>query len=189
MSDAGPSWEELELLAGTQQGLFSASQARESGFSPQLLDLHIKNGRLERLHRGIYRLARFPPGDHEELVLIWLWSDQEGRFSHRTALSLHELSDTLPGTIDLSLPRSWRRRTRGQPAALRLHYGEPVEPCWIGGTVPVSSPALALEESIQDGLGLELVEQAVREGLNRGLFSLAEILPALRSMEPVEIEI
>jgi hypothetical protein len=181
MNDSGPSWEELELLSGTQGGLFSSSQARDAGFSPQLLDLHLKNGRLERLHRGIYRLTRFPTGDQEELLLVWLWSEQEGRFSHRTALFLHELSDALPSKIDISLPASWRRRTRQPPAPLRLHYTDTVTPDWVG-SVPVSSPALALAESIQDGLGLELAEQAVREGLNRGLFSLLEILPALRQI-------
>ena len=29
-----------------------------------------------RVRRGIYRLVHFPAGEHEELVMVWLWSKQ-----------------------------------------------------------------------------------------------------------------
>jgi hypothetical protein len=44
------------------------------------------------VRRGIYRLVHFPAGQHEELVVAWLWSERVGIVSHQTALALHELS-------------------------------------------------------------------------------------------------
>ena len=177
-----PSWPRLDLLAEEQGGLFSASQARERGFSPQLLDVHLKNGRIRRLHRGIYQMIRSPASEQEELIMVWLWSLQEGIFGHRTALFLHGLSDVLPARIDVTLPRAWKRRTREPPAEIHRHYAENSKFVWID-CIPVSPPAQALLEGVEDGLGPDLVEQAVREGLNRGLFSLREIVPAIRKIK------
>jgi hypothetical protein len=48
-----------------------------------------------RVERGIYRLARFPQSDEEQLVIDTLWSrnrtgegEPEGVYFHQTALSI-----------------------------------------------------------------------------------------------------
>ena len=71
-------------------------QAAEAGYSLPLLQFYVQTGRLERVQRGILRLVHYPPGDNEDLVPLWLWSEQKGAFSHETALMLHDLSDALP---------------------------------------------------------------------------------------------
>jgi hypothetical protein len=70
--------------AAPQGGYVSSTQAREAGYSPELVQYHVRKGRLERAGRGALRLAHFP-GDTDDLVPIWLWSGRAGVFSHETA--------------------------------------------------------------------------------------------------------
>ncbi len=88
-----PDWDGLFETAGAQEGYFTTRQAAEAGYSSQLLLKHLRAGRVVRMRRGIYRLVHFPAGEHEELVIAWLWSKLAGVVSHQTALALHGLSD------------------------------------------------------------------------------------------------
>lgn len=118
-----PDWNALFDVAQAQAGYFTTKQAARSGYSSQLL-AHHRNNRVERVRRGIYRLVHFPASDHEDLVVFWLWSEQEGVFSHETALALHDLSDILPSRIHLTLPASWCRRRLRVPRGLVLYFAD-----------------------------------------------------------------
>ena len=83
-----PSWDRLFDFAVGQEGHFTTKQAAEAGYSPQLLFKYLKNGRIIRVRRGVYRIVHFPAAEHEDLATLWLWSDQAGVFSHETALML-----------------------------------------------------------------------------------------------------
>ena len=67
-----------------------------------------------RVERGICRLTRFPQSSEEQLVIYSLWSrNREGLpervYSHRTALSIHELSDLNPAKLHMTVPAAFRR--------------------------------------------------------------------------------
>src|SRR5512139_1302571 len=119
---ATPSWDALYEIASAQEGLFTTAQAGEAGYSPQLLQKHLSARRIQRVRRGVYRLVHFPPGDHEDLAAVWLWSDREGVFSHETALFLHGLSDVLPTRVHLSVPAEWQGRRLRVPPGVALHH-------------------------------------------------------------------
>lgn len=72
--------------------------------------------------------THFPAGDDEDLVVLWLWSDREGVFSHETALVRHELSDLLPHEAEMTVPIAWTRRRLRVPRGLRLYYAEILSP-------------------------------------------------------------
>lgn len=116
-----PSWDQLFETASAQDGYFSTAQAAEAGYSPQLLAKYLKSGRITRIRRGVYRLVHFPAGEHEELVIIWLWAERAAVFSHETALSMHELSDVMSAKAHITLPESWRCRRLRVPADVVLH--------------------------------------------------------------------
>jgi predicted transcriptional regulator of viral defense system len=170
----GPDWAELRTLAAAQGGFFAVRQAAQLGFSPQLLASHVRNGRLLRARRGIYRLAQFPPVEHDDLVELWLWSQREGVFSHETALALHELSDALPTRVHLTLPRGTTRRST--PDGVVLHRADipDADRMWIG-LVPVTTPGRTLRDAVDDGIHPSLIEQAAREGTARGLLQREEL--------------
>ena len=117
-----PSWDRLFELALPQAGYFTLAQAREASFSPPLLQYHVREGLLQRAGRGVFRLTRYPPGENEDLVIAWLWSDRQGVFSHETALLLHGLSDALPEQKHLTVPAAWARRRLRVPGGVDLHF-------------------------------------------------------------------
>ena len=168
----GPDWNRLFETAATQEGYFTTSQADEVGYSPQLLAKYLQNGRVVRARRGIYRLVHFPPGEHEDLVTAWLWSERKGVLSHETALSLHGLSDALPARIHLTLPAAWARRRFRVPEGVVLHHADVSERerTWVG-SVPVTSPRRTLVDARHANLSPELVDQAIRQAVARGLIA------------------
>src|ERR1035437_14250 len=66
--------EALFQIAEQQQGYFTAKQAAEVGYPLGSQAHHVKSGNWVRVERGIYRLARFPQSDEEQLVIYALWS-------------------------------------------------------------------------------------------------------------------
>lgn len=171
-----PDWNRLAQTALVQEGLFTSRQAAEAGYSPQLLVHHLRAGRVLRVRRGIYRLVHYPAGEHEGLVATWLWSEQAGIFSHQTALALHGLSDALPARIHLTLPEGWRRRRLRVPADVVLHFAEvPNEDRAWFGPVPTTGPRRTLADCARDGLSPELLLQAARQALRRGLVTRGDL--------------
>lgn len=176
-----PSWDRLYEAAAGQGGYFTTAQAAEAGYSRQLLLKHLRGRRIVRARRGVYRLAQFPAGDREDLVIVWLWSEQEGVFSHETALSLHELSDALPAQIHITVPEAWRRRRLRMPDGVVLHHATLAEEdrTWVD-QVPATTAARTLNDCADDDVDPILVRQAMVQGLRLGLFTRAEVKPVTR---------
>lgn len=180
-----PEWDRLYEIAAAQEGLFTTRQAAEAGYSPQLLVHHIRGGRMVRVRRGIYRLVHFPAGEHEELVAVWLWSEQAGVLSHETALVLHGLSDALPTQVHLTLPAAWKKRRFRVPEGVVLHHADvdPKERAWKG-PVPITSAARTLNDLARSGLSPELLRQAAQQALRRGLTTRGELVDVEHALEP-----
>lgn len=180
-----PEWDRLYETAAGQSGLFTTRQAAEAGYSPQLLAHHLRSGKVLRVHRGIYRLVHFPAGEHEELVMAWLWSDQQGVVSHQTALALHGLSDALPAHLHLTLPSQWRHRRFRVPAGVVLHHQDVPkrERTWFGA-VPTTTPARTLNDCASAGLSPEFLREAARQALRRGLVRKAEVPAVIEALKP-----
>ena len=174
--DSAPSWNRLYEVAAAQEGHFTAAQAAAAGYSPQLLNKYLHNGRITRVRRAIYRIVHFPAGEHEDLTVLWLWSERTGVFCLETALALYELSDVLPASVHMLLPRSWRRRRLQIPRGLVVHHAdlEAGERTWCG-SVPVTTPARTLRDCAAGNVSPDIVRQALDEGLERGLFTRSEV--------------
>jgi predicted transcriptional regulator of viral defense system len=120
--------------------------------------------------------VHFPAGDHEDLTAVWLWSEQQGVFSHQTALSLHDLSDVLPSQVHLTLPGAWRKRRLRVPDGVVVHHGDiaETERQWFG-PVPATAPRRTLEDCAAEHLSPELLRGAIRDALDRGLVTRHEL--------------
>lgn len=184
-STHGPSWDRLYATAGVQAGCFTTRQAGAAGYSPQLLQKHLRAGRIARIRRGIYRLVHFPRGEHEELVTAWLWSEGAGVFSHQTALALHGLSDVLPAHIDLTLPLAWRARRFRVPEGVVLHHADvaPADRGWFG-PVPRTSARRSIEDCARVGFAPDLLRQAAQQALRRGLVTRGELPETEAALRP-----
>lgn len=179
MTTTGPSWQDLYEVAAAQAGHFTTAQAAESGFSSPLLHKYLRNGRIHRVRRGVYRLVHFPASEEEGLVVLWLWSERLGVFSHATALARHELSDLLPSEVEMTVPAAWRQRRLNVPDGLHLHFADlpDSERAWLG-PVPITTPARTVKDCAAAGVSPEFVEQAIAQGLDRGLFDAVEVAAA-----------
>ena len=184
-SNGKPDWDRLYETAGAQDGYFTTQQAAAAGYSSQLLLKHIHAGRVARPRRGVYRLVHFPSGEHEELAVVWLWSERAGVFSHQTALSLHGLSDVLPAQIHLTLPAAWRRRRLRVPPGVVLHHGDvpPEDRAWFG-PVPATSPRRTLADCARDLVSPEHLRQAAQQALRRGLVVKDDLAEVERALAP-----
>jgi predicted transcriptional regulator of viral defense system len=138
-----------------------------------------------RVRRGIYRLVHFPAGEHEELVTVWLWSEQAGVLSHETAFGLHGLSGALPAQVHLTLPAAWKKRRFRVPEGVVLHHADIdlKERTWAG-SVPITSVSHTLNDLARSGLSPELLRQAAQQALRRGLTTRGELADVEYALEP-----
>jgi predicted transcriptional regulator of viral defense system len=180
-----PAWDRLYQTASAQDGYFTTKQGAEAGYSPQLLLKHIRAGRVARVRHGVYRLVHFPAGDHEELAVVWLWSERKGVFSHQTALALHGLSDVLPSRIHLTLPVEWRHRRFRIPKDVVLHHASVPkrDRAWVG-PVPVTSPRRTLIDCARDQISPDLLRQAAQQALRRGLVARPDLHDVEQALQP-----
>ena len=171
----------LFRLAEAQQGYFTAKQAAGAGYLLGSQAHHVKSGNWARVERGIYRLARFPQSDEEQLVIYALWSrnragEPEGVYSHQSALSIHELTDVNPAKLHMTVPTTFRRRAKTPKIVVlhraHLHEKDVEQRQGFAVTRPLRSIAdLAAAESVSR----DVVEQALIEGRQRGLISVREM--------------
>lgn len=161
----------LNRIAYSQDGYFTAGQARTCGFSPQLLAHHVGSGRYERVRRGLYRLSGFPGSSHEDVRARWLAVGPERAVvSHESALELHELSDVLPNAVHLLVSRDERGIRR--PAGVALHTTRAplaASDVVIREGIRVTSPARSIVDAASTGTQPEQLELAVRQALARGI--------------------
>lgn len=168
-----PDYDRLYETAENQAGYFTASQAKDHGFSWERLSDNVKRGRFMRLFRGVYRLTHFPSSPHEDLFVAWLRTGPHAVISHESALYLYNLSDVLPGDIHVIIPRTGSRRRPG----LRLHTNslKPKEITTREG-LPVTTAARTIADVAIDGAARELIVQAIHEAVDRGLTSPEALL-------------
>jgi predicted transcriptional regulator of viral defense system len=107
-------------LAADQAGYFTAAQAKDLGYSHQAQAHHVSAGNWIRVDRGIFRLAEWVPGPHDELARWYLWSKQRAVVSHETALSVHDAGEFESPRIQLTVPPGFRMHRD----ALVLHKAE-----------------------------------------------------------------
>jgi predicted transcriptional regulator of viral defense system len=178
----GPDWNRLYEIAAAQEGHFTTAQAAEAGYYPQLLVKYLRNQRVVRVRRGVYRLVHFPAGEHEDLVTIWLWTERTGVFSHETALALHGLSDVMPAKLHLTLPEAWKVRRLRVPKGVVLHFADvPKRDRTWAGSVPVTAPVRTLRDSASAGVSPETIRKAVRDAVARGLVGRSEVAAIRRT--------
>ena len=157
-------------LAESQQGYFSAEQARSSGCSAQLLRRYQQTGKVLRVQRSIYRLEQFPAGEHEDLVVVWLWSARKGVFSHATALTLHGLSNVIAEQHELTLPSRQEGRRLKLPPGVRLHFADVAKADRVAlGPIWATSVERTLADCAAAGVSEEILREARDDAKRKGL--------------------
>lgn len=162
----------LYRTAESQAGYFTTQQALACGMDRSTLRYHARpGGRYQRVHRGLYRLRHFPTSLNEHIVAAWLPLKDAGAIvSHESALELYDLSDVIPDTVHLSLPRS--KRGQRPRHGVQLHALQrppsPTEVRIVAG-VPTTTPERTIVDALESGVQREQVEMSILQALERGL--------------------
>ena len=159
----------LEAVAYRQGGWFTATEARQHGVSSQLLHHHARNGRFDRVRRGLYRVHGFPSGPNEELRGHWL-SVARGRaiVSNESALELLGLTDVIPSTSHLLVSRQDRGIRKPEGVTIHTYAGDrPVATVWRDG-MPLTTPSRTLVD-VAATLQPDQLKAAVTAAIDRGL--------------------
>ncbi len=172
----------LFALASEQAGYFTATQARDYGISPRLLTHHTATGRFIRVSRGVYRFRDYPSSPDEEVMAAWL-AVGKGRsvVSHESALDLLDLTDVIPHSVHLIVPRD-RRGLRPPPGVTlhtvttTLHDDEII----TRGGIRLTTPVRTLLDVAEGGTAPEQVVRGVREAVRRGMAAPARLAQEAR---------
>ncbi len=178
----------LYALAEDQAGYFTTRQVRAAGMDHHAILQMCRRGAVERISRGVYRLAQFPPVPHGQELEATLWPaggryGVQGVLSHDSALRFWELSDVSPSRVHITVPRRYRVR-RTVPRHLIVHYAElPARDVTRYEGVPVTTPRRTILDCAEAGLPPRLFRQAIADGRRTGRLTRREadaLLAALR---------
>jgi hypothetical protein len=181
----GAMYEALDRLAesaGRNDGYFTRADARAAGASDSIFDALLAEHKIETVAADVYHLVHFPRADREDLIILWLQTERRGVVSHETALFLHDLCDVLPAHLHVTVPPAFSLRDRQLDAEVEIHRADVGEHelRWHG-PVPFTAPLRTVCDCIDVGVSPELIEQAVAEGIRRGLFTEADLPPIRRA--------
>ncbi|HEX7608353.1 MAG TPA: hypothetical protein VF370_03430 [Candidatus Cryosericum sp.] len=175
----------IRSIASRQQGYFTARQALEVGYSYPSQYYQSETGNWIREGYGVYRIADYPAADRPDLVQWSLWSrDRKGKpqgvFSHETALSIYELSDVMPASLHMTVPPSFRKSVR-MPAVLVIHRAmlKLVDIQAMEG-YNVTRPLRTIIDAAAAGTSSDLLEQTIRQALQRGLVQRDDLTSAAK---------
>lgn len=165
----------IRSIASRQQGYFTARQALEAGYSYPSQYYQNETGNWIREGYGVYRIADYTAADRPDLVLWSLWSRDrhgkpQGTFSHETALSIYDLSDVMPAHLHMTVPPSFRKSAR-MPDVLVIHRATlaPADIQEMDGYSVTRPLRTILDVAAAETMSTDLLEQAVRQSLLRGL--------------------
>ena len=99
--------EQLIKFFQSKGGAVRFSAILNEGFHPDTLVRLEKKGKVEKISRGLYRLAHPATGPHPDLVSVCLQAPK-GVICLISALSFHETTNEIPRTIDLAIARGTR---------------------------------------------------------------------------------
>jgi hypothetical protein len=139
----------LAKLAARQYGVVSRAQLYEVGFCERGIARRVANGRLNRLHRGVYSVGHTIVDGYGRWLAAVLACGPGAVLSHRSAAALWGIRPTAAARIDVTVPHTSGVRSRAR--------------------IVVHRPRLEAESVVLDGIAVTTA--------GRTLLDLATALP------------
>lgn len=88
-------------------GVARFSSILKAGFHPDVLTVLEREGKVEKIARGLYRMTDYTLGSHPDLVTASLQAPR-GVICLLSALAFHEATDEIPRSVDIAIPAGTR---------------------------------------------------------------------------------
>jgi very-short-patch-repair endonuclease len=182
-----PLWSLIVRLAERQHGAITRAQLVELGLSDFGIRRRVNDGRLHRVHQGVYAVGRPTLTTQGRFLAAVVSCGPDAALSHFAAAALTKLMPERGARIDVTVPRGGQRRRRG---ALIIHRAAlPDGDVTVKEGIRVTTPSRTivdladvlsqrqLERVIDEAayLRLDLGDLRPREG-RRGSGNLATVL-------------
>lgn len=170
------SWAALLSVAEEQWGLVTTQQVEVIGIAWSTLSRQVRQGVLERVAHGVYRVRGAGQAEHLELRAAWLqlkpavpaWErgPGDGVVSHRSAAALYDLGHLPADVHEFTLPV--RKQTRREDVRLRRRQVEDRDWATHRG-LPVALPHRIAADLLADREDPGAVGQVIADALRLGL--------------------
>ncbi|MBD3349725.1 MAG: transcriptional regulator [Candidatus Eisenbacteria bacterium] len=164
-------------------GMLRTAEALRAGIHPDTLYAMRDSGHLERVSRGVYRLAGRSPLGNPDLVTV-ASRVPGGVICLISALSFHELTTQIPHEVDVALATGAREPRIDHPPIRTYRFTgesftEGVETHEIDGVdVRIYSPEKTLADcfKFRNRIGLDTAVEALRSYRERGSIKVDELI-------------
>lgn len=171
------------VLFEQHNGTLRTKQALELGIHPRTLYRLRDEGRLERVSRGVYRLASLPPLSNPDLTTVALRVPR-AVVCLISALDYHELTVEIPHQVYIALPRGTRTPTIDYPPLRVFRFtGEALtagimEVDFEGVTVRIYDPTKTVVDCFRfrNKLRLDVALEALTNWRDRRIGKPADLL-------------
>ena len=176
----------LELAR--ERGTLTTRKVVDAGIHTEALTRLVREGELERVTRGSYRLPTAPVTEHHGLALAAA-AVPRGIVCLLSALTFHEIGTQMPSEVWLALDRRARRPAVSYPPLRIVRFTgaaltEGVETHRIEGIeVRITSAAKTVADlfKYRNKIGLDVALEALREGWRDRRFTIEELDRAARA--------
>lgn len=163
-------------------GTLRTSEARSRGVHPRTLRYLEESGALDKVSRGLYRLAEAEPTRHDDLVIVAKRSSK-AVITLLSAFDVHDLTDEIPHAVYIALPRGIHSPRLDYPPLHTVHVSEPaynagIEIHKIGGVdISIYSAPRAVVDGFKfrSTIGVDVATNALKRYLQRSDRSLQDL--------------
>jgi Transcriptional regulator, AbiEi antitoxin len=179
-------WTAALTIADEQWGLLTKQQIETTGVTWTALERRVRQGYLERVARGVYRVRGSGEPDQLDLRAAWLQLDPavpawerttaDGVVSHRSAAALYGIGHLAADRHEFTF--SGRRQTRR--ADVRLHHRLlDHSDCTQRGGLPVTRPSRIAADLLAEREDLGAVAQLITDALRSAYDDLIAMISAI----------
>jgi predicted transcriptional regulator of viral defense system len=111
----------MTILVGTLPPTFTAKTARDLGVHPRQLYAWRDAGEIAELSRGVFRRADAPPASYPDILAV-AYRAPRAIVCCLSAAAVHDLTDELPGSVQVAVPKDSHPPRIGYPPATVLRF-------------------------------------------------------------------
>ncbi len=175
--------EELSSVASENDGYVTTDELVGRGVAASWISLLGRQGRLERVAQGLYRVPGWPTSRLTQYREAILWAKGRAVIAGEAALDVWELCDVNPRKIDLVVDLAYRPRKAGgniYRVSRRVLDADAIDSC---GGVRVLSPYEAIIDASKKGVASKLILRAIDVAQGRELVTKRQAARLLVGMD------